>query len=133
MPSSEVALCALLLISTLGNPAETGSQSLRSAGRGTARAEDAQGTPTQSHISPSILLYEDNTKVGAALLVQQMRAGTVQLRGGGGQGEEGGGGQGEDVAMVDSEAMVDDRCSEDASSDAPNLDVGATQLARALW
>ena len=28
------------------------------AGRGTARAEDAQGTPTQSHISPSILVYE---------------------------------------------------------------------------
>jgi len=25
-----------------------------------ARAEDAQGTPTQSHISPSILVYEDN-------------------------------------------------------------------------
>ena len=29
-------------------------------GRGTARAEDAQGTPTQSHISPSILVYEDS-------------------------------------------------------------------------
>ena len=29
-------------------------------GRGAARAEDAQGTPTQSHISPSILVYEDN-------------------------------------------------------------------------
>ena len=28
-------------------------------GRGAARAEDAQGTPTQSHISPSILVYED--------------------------------------------------------------------------
>ena len=28
-------------------------------GRGTARAEDAQGTPTQSHISPSTLVYED--------------------------------------------------------------------------
>ena len=30
------------------------------SGRGAARAEDAQGTPTQSHISPSILVYEDN-------------------------------------------------------------------------
>jgi len=30
-------------------------------GRGTARAEDAQGTPTQSHISPSIQVYEENT------------------------------------------------------------------------
>ena len=28
-------------------------------GRGAARAEDAQGTPTQSHMSPSILVYED--------------------------------------------------------------------------
>ena len=26
---------------------------------GTARAEDAQGTPAQSHISPSILVYEE--------------------------------------------------------------------------
>ena len=31
---------------------------LRVAGRGTTRAEDAQGTPTQSHITPSILVYE---------------------------------------------------------------------------
>jgi len=29
------------------------------AGRVTTRAEDAQGTPTQSHISTSILEYED--------------------------------------------------------------------------
>jgi len=29
--------------------------------RGAARAEDAQGTPTQSHVSPSILVYEGNT------------------------------------------------------------------------
>ena len=28
------------------------------SGRGTTRAEDAQGTPTQSQISPSILVYE---------------------------------------------------------------------------
>ena len=27
---------------------------------GTARAEDSQGTPTQSHISPNILVYEGN-------------------------------------------------------------------------
>ena len=30
-------------------------------GRGTTRAEDAQGKPTQSHISPSILVYENTT------------------------------------------------------------------------
>ena len=29
--------------------------------RGTTRAEDAQETPTQSHISPSILAYEDKS------------------------------------------------------------------------
>ena len=29
------------------------------SGRGTTRAEDAQRTPTQSHISSSILVYED--------------------------------------------------------------------------
>ena len=28
---------------------------------GTTRAEDAQGIPTQSHISPSILVYEEKT------------------------------------------------------------------------
>jgi len=28
-------------------------------GRGTARAEDAQGTPAQSDVSPSILVYEE--------------------------------------------------------------------------
>jgi len=30
------------------------------AGRGAVRAEDAQVTPTQSHVSTSILVYEDN-------------------------------------------------------------------------
>jgi len=29
---------------------------------GTTRAEDAQGTPTQSHISPILLVYEDNPR-----------------------------------------------------------------------
>ena len=29
------------------------------SGRGTARADNTQGTPTQIHISPSILVYED--------------------------------------------------------------------------
>ena len=37
---------------------------LRLVGRGTVRAEDAQGTPTQSHISPSILVYEDEQLLG---------------------------------------------------------------------
>ena len=35
-----------------------GNDRLR-VGRGTARADDAQGTPIQSHISPCILVYED--------------------------------------------------------------------------
>ena len=34
-------------------------------GRGAARAKDAQGTPTQSHISPSILIHQENVR-GAA-------------------------------------------------------------------
>ena len=34
--------------------------SMVDSGRGTTRAEDAQGTPTQSHMSPSIL---ENTKM----------------------------------------------------------------------
>ena len=40
-----------------------GFQALRDlSGSGAARAEDAQGTPTQSHISPSILVYKDQTR-----------------------------------------------------------------------
>jgi len=44
----------------LESPALGHSALFRSSvpGRGAARAEDAQGTPTQSHISPSILVYE---------------------------------------------------------------------------
>ena len=30
-------------------------------GRGNTRAGDARGTPTQSRVSPSILVYEDET------------------------------------------------------------------------
>jgi len=33
----------------------------RISGRGATRAEDAQGTPTPSHLSPSILVYEDKS------------------------------------------------------------------------
>ena len=32
------------------------------SGRGTTGAEHAQGTPTQSHISPSLLVYEDDLR-----------------------------------------------------------------------
>ena len=32
---------------------------LYGSGRGTTRADDAQGTPTQSNISPSILVYKE--------------------------------------------------------------------------
>jgi hypothetical protein len=35
----------------------------RCGGRGTTRAEVAQGTPTQSHISPNIPVYEDNSVI----------------------------------------------------------------------
>jgi len=36
------------------------------SGGGFTKAEDAQGTPTQSHVSPSILVYEDNEKPSTA-------------------------------------------------------------------
>ena len=39
------------------------SDSWGPSGRGTTRAEDAQGTPTQSHKSPSILFFEDKTEL----------------------------------------------------------------------
>jgi len=42
-------------------------------GRGTKRAEDAQGTPTQSHISPSILVYEDKKTGGVQAGVSDIR------------------------------------------------------------
>ena len=32
-------------------------------GKGTARAEDAQGTPAQSHTLPSVLVYEDTASL----------------------------------------------------------------------
>jgi len=44
------------------------SDSLDLSGRGTTRTEDAQGTPTQSHISPSKLVYEEKEFVHRQLL-----------------------------------------------------------------
>ena len=49
---------------------ELGFRRLVDSGRGDARAEYAQGTPTQSHISPSILVDEND------------RAGRVRVQGG---------------------------------------------------
>ena len=39
------------------------------SGRGAARAEDAQGTPTQSHVSPSILGYGVDRDLGGSVVV----------------------------------------------------------------
>ena len=44
-----------------------------SGGMSTARAEDAQGTPTQSHISPSILVYEEKRSVNPTETEQGVR------------------------------------------------------------
>jgi len=48
----------------VANPSPVGAVSLfwwrDLSGRGTTRVDDAQGTPTQSHISPIILVYKDN-------------------------------------------------------------------------
>ena len=53
--------------STRGNMAKSDHLSVGLSGRGTTRAEDAQGTPTQSHMSPSILVYEENSYVPTVL------------------------------------------------------------------
>ena len=45
--------CKLVTRGLLGNRLN------RFSGRGTTRTEDSQGTLSQSHISPSILVYED--------------------------------------------------------------------------
>jgi hypothetical protein len=42
---------------------ETGLTPNSDSGRGATRVEDAQGTPTQSHISPSILVHEDHISI----------------------------------------------------------------------
>ena len=49
------------------------------SGRGTTRAEDAQGTPTQSHVSPSKLVYEDKGLVSLGHNVGPVNANTVHL------------------------------------------------------
>ena len=36
------------------------------SGRGTTRANDAQGTPTQSHMSPSRLVYQGKSRRGCS-------------------------------------------------------------------
>ena len=41
---------------------EATTREMMDSGRGTTRAEDAQGTPTQSHMLPSILVYAGKTK-----------------------------------------------------------------------
>ena len=47
------------------------------SGRGSARAEDAQGTPTQSHISPSI---PQHTKIICTLKVSEDAARLKKLK-----------------------------------------------------
>ena len=42
------------------------------SGRGTMRAEDTHGTPTWSHISPSILVYEDKRGVAVASVSDEL-------------------------------------------------------------
>ena len=50
------------------------------SGRGAARAEDAQGTPTQSHISPSILEYEDKSTAWTTVGCQARACTSTRLR-----------------------------------------------------
>ena len=57
-------ICATITLQWVTQPADRSGTSPGVSGRGSARAEDAQGTPPQSHISPSILVYEDNSNPG---------------------------------------------------------------------
>jgi len=50
-------------------------------GRGTTRADDAQGTPTQRRISTSILVYEDASRGVEQPLDARRTAGLGVLRG----------------------------------------------------
>ena len=52
------------------------------SGLGAARAEDAQGTPTQSHISPSILVYADTISPGLSTDIMPLPAWGARRRGG---------------------------------------------------
>ena len=49
-------------------------------GRGTTRADDAHGTPTQSHISPSILVYEEKTALHLAVEHERLDAACVLIQ-----------------------------------------------------
>jgi len=48
-------------------------QGIGFTGRGTTRAEDAKETPTQSHISPNILVYEDDSTPMPSFFVGALR------------------------------------------------------------
>ena len=50
------------------------------SGRGATRTEDAQGTPTQTHISPSILVYEAKQGEGVRHLSDKSRGSLVPQR-----------------------------------------------------
>ena len=55
------------------------------SGRGTTRAENAQGKAAQSHISPTILVYEDNAAIDTSSEMQVHGGpvcGAAVLRGG---------------------------------------------------
>ena len=51
-------------------------------GRGTTRAEDAQGTPTQGHTSSSILVYEDKLQHRTSRDKDEIPETGLRLRGG---------------------------------------------------
>ena len=61
-----------------GSVGSTDFHSSHPQGRGAATADDAQETPTQSHISSNILLYEDYPTADPLTLVVQ----TCKLWGG---------------------------------------------------
>jgi len=51
------------------------------SGRGTTREEDGHGTPTQSHISPRMLVYEDYQRLGFRMVSDQVSLVGPRLQG----------------------------------------------------
>ena len=60
VPGPASAWCGFGVLGLIDSGLVGSTNSRDLSGRGAARAENAQGKPDQSHISPSILAYEDN-------------------------------------------------------------------------
>jgi hypothetical protein len=74
---SRLGICPKEMIGVPSKHAKNVRTTAVISGRGAARAEDAQRTPTQSHISPSILACEDKHAKSQAIGAMSAVAGTL--------------------------------------------------------